>query len=142
MSEETRKPRKGPLAPEELERQLKDFLKADWVKVLRDDDKAYSKYDMGYAVAILPRRVRGRILRQKVVALVRINTRKFGVMAVIPIDPEVIDKLHELVKEAEEVRVKLEEEERRRQREERLKKWLESLSPEEREILQKLVGGE
>ncbi|RLE85119.1 MAG: hypothetical protein DRJ67_09410 [Thermoprotei archaeon] len=142
MAMPEKKSKKGSLSIEELETQLREFLKAEWVRVLEEDGEPYSKYDMGYAVAILPRRVRGRVLRQKVVALVRINTRKFGVMAVIPIDPEVIDKLHELVREAEEERIRLEEEERRKQREERLKKWLESLSPEEREILQKLVGGE
>lgn len=126
--------------PEELEEKVREFLKADYVKVLRDDEgKVYSKYDMGYAAAVVRRRVRGRWMKQRIIALVRLNTRRFTVVGVIPVEAEAIEPLYRLLLEVNAERARIEERERERRREERLRKWLETLTPEERRTLAKLL---
>lgn len=126
--------------PEELEEKVREFLKADYVKVLRDDEgKVYSKYDMGYAAAVVRRRVRGRWMKQRIIALVRLNTRRFTVVGVIPVEAEAIEPLYRLLLEVNAERARIEERERERRREEKLRKWLETLTPEERRTLAKLL---
>lgn len=90
-----------------LEERLRANLKAHWVKILEVNGKVYSKYGMGYAVALVPRRVGGVVTGEPVPALVRFNTETGFTTQVIPIDPAVARCLTALVLEAvEELRAR------------------------------------
>ena len=90
--------RKRVKRPEELEEHLRKYLRTDWVRVLRIGDETYSKYSMGYAVALVPKVVRGVITDELIPALIRYNTETGFTTQMIPLDPDVIDPLIELIK--------------------------------------------
>ena len=91
--------RKRVKPPEQLEEHLKKHLKTDWVRVLRIGKQTYSKYSMGYAVALIPKVVRGVVTDEVIPALVRFNTETGFTTQLIPLDPDVIDPLIELIRE-------------------------------------------
>ena len=91
--------RKRVKPPEQLEEHLKKHLKTDWVRVLRVGKQTYSKYSMGYAVALIPKVVRGVMTDELIPALIRYNTETGFTTQLIPLDPDVIDPLIELIRE-------------------------------------------
>lgn len=136
------RPKKKKIKAEEVEEKLKEILGIEHVYILSEGDEVYRKYDMGYAIAIVKRRFRGQTLNKLVPALVRFNVKQFRINAIVPLEPEAIKPLFDLVNKAMEKIAEIEEEERRKRQEEKFKKFLETLSPEEREILEKLMRSE
>ena len=91
--------RKRVRRPEDLEAHLKKYLRTDYVKVLRIGKQTYSKYSMGYAIALVPKVTRGVVTDELIPALVRFNTETGFTTQLIPLDPDVIDPLIELIRE-------------------------------------------
>ena len=127
---------------ERAESKLKRLLKTDYVKAVTIDDKIFYKSEMAYAVAILKRKAMGRVRKDFTVCLVRFNLRTLRIQSVVPIEKEVVDSIFNSIREAwkvaeEKKRRLIEIEERRK-----LLKILETLSPQERELLIKVLREE
>ena len=118
---------------------LKRLLNTDWVKVITLGNEIYHRNEMSYAIAVIRRRIRGRTRPEYTVSLVRFNLRQLSIIAVIPIDFEVLDILYNTIKEAWKEANKRNEEIRKEQARKRFAKMLAKMSEAEREVLLKTL---
>jgi len=115
----------------ELEKKLKEFLKAEHVTVLSVNGKPYNRFKMGYAVAIVKHNKTG----EYVPMVVRMNVYSGSVTSVMLLErdilPDILETLLNMEKEIEKLEKKRQEEVRR----ERQQKFLEKLPEETRRVL-------
>jgi len=124
---------------EYLKKVLSKQTEIDWIDVVCLDDEVYCKYYMAYAIAIMRRRIHGELKKSRTIALIRFNVRDYHISAIVPLDVEAIDALYEKIKEAYDMLIKIEELEKVEAKKKRMEKLLRRLSPEEREILKKVL---
>lgn len=121
------------LSVEELEKRIKEFFKADWAKVLEVNGRPYSRFKMGYAVAVVHHNKTG----EHVPILVRVNPYSGSITSVILIERPALDNIIELIREADKACDRLAKEEIEKLRAEARERFKQQLTEEEREIFER-----
>jgi len=116
----------------ELEKKLKEFLKAESVTVLSVNGKPYSRFKMGYAVAIVKHNKTG----EYVPMLLRMNVYSGSVTSVMLLERDILPDILETLLNAEKEIEKLEKKRQEQIRREMQQKFLEKLPEETRRVLE------
>jgi len=116
----------------ELEKKLKEFLKAESVTVLSVNGKPYSRFKMGYAVAIVKHNKTG----EYVPMLLRMNVHSGSVTSVMLLERDILPDILEALLNTEKEIEKLEKKRQEQIRREIQQKFLEKLPEETRRVLE------
>jgi len=116
----------------ELEKKLKEFLKAESVTVLSVNGKPYSRFKMGYAVAIVKHNKTG----EYVPMIVRMNVYSGSVTSVMLLERDILPDILETLLNTEKEIEQLEKRRLEQTRREMQQKFLEKLPEETRRVLE------
>jgi len=122
------------LPADEIENKLKKVLNCEFIKVAENNNDVLRKYDMGYAIAVMRYKKRGRTTENYVVALIRFNVRTLTITSTIPIFPEFFPDVMRCFGLAYRECLKILKEKEKEEKKKKLAKFLEKLSPEERKL--------